>query len=134
MNGAIVVYVVYVALAIALISWLGVLLHRDGRIFLDDVFRSQTDLAAAVSRLLVTGFLVFTLGYALLLLRIDVGATPVAALRSSIQQFGLLLLSLGAMHSLNMMILLQVRRRAANRRGAASAGASRSRRGRVASR
>lgn len=115
MNGAIVVYVVYVALAIALISWLGVLLHRDGRIFLDDVFRSQTDLAAAVSRLLVTGFLVFTLGYALLLLRIDVGATPVAALHSSIQQFGLLLLSLGAMHSLNMLILLQVRRRIAAR-------------------
>jgi hypothetical protein len=133
MNGAIVVYVVYVALAIALISWLGVLLHRDGRIFLDDVFRSQTDLAAAVSRLLVTGFLVFTLGYALLLLRIDVGASPIVALRTSVQQFGLLLLSLGAMHSLNMLILLQVRRRAVSRRAAArSSGAGR--RGRVTGR
>jgi hypothetical protein len=131
MNGAMVVYVVYVALAIALISWLGVLLHRDGRIFLDDVFRSQTDLAAAVSRLLVTGFLVFTLGYALLLLRIDVGATPIAALRSSIQQFGLLLLSLGAMHSLNMLILLQVRRRVVGRRAEASRTARADRRGRV---
>jgi hypothetical protein len=115
MNGAIVVYVVYVALAIALISWLGVLLHRDGRIFLDDVFRSQTDLAAAVSRLLVTGFLVFTLGYALLLLRIDGRATTVGALRSSARQFGYLLLTLGAMHSLNMMILLAVRRRSTER-------------------
>lgn len=132
MNGAIVVYVVYVALAVALISWLGVLLHRDGRIFLDDVFHSQTDLAAAVSRLLVTGFLVFTLGYALLLLRIDVGATPIAALRTSVQQFGVLLLSLGAMHSLNMMILLQVRRRAVDRRVASRS--SRADRRRVASR
>jgi hypothetical protein len=46
-----------------------------------------------------------------LLLRIDATATALEALRSSVQQFGLLLLSLGAMHSLNMLILLQVRRR-----------------------
>jgi hypothetical protein len=116
MNGAVVVYVIYVALAVALITWLGVLLQRDGRIFLDDVFHQQSDLAAAVSRLLVTGFLVFTLGYALLLLRIDARATPIMALRSSVQQFGVLLLSLGAMHSLNMLILLRVRRRASARR------------------
>ena len=118
MNGAIVVYVIYIVLAVALISWLGVLLQRDGRIFLDDVFRDQSDLAAAVSQLLVTGFLVFTLGYALLLMRIDATATPIMALRTSVQQFGVLLLSLGAMHSLNMLILLQVRRRAAARRNA----------------
>ena len=110
MNGALVVYVVYVALAVALITWLGVVLHRDGRVFLHDVFIEQTSLADAVSKLLVTGFLVFTLGYALLLLRIDASASPVEALRSSVRQFGVLLLSLGALHSLNMLILLQVRR------------------------
>jgi hypothetical protein len=111
MNGAVVVYIVYVVLAVALISWLGVVLQRDGRVFLDDVFAQQPNLADAVSKMLVTGFLVFTLGYALLLLRIDATATALEALRSSVQQFGLLLLSLGAMHSLNMLILLQVRRR-----------------------
>lgn len=120
MNGAIVVYAVYVVLAVALILFLGVLLQRDGRVFLDDVFHQQSELAAAVSHLLVTGFIVFTLGYALLLLEIDVGATPLMALRTSVQQFGVLLLSLGAMHSLNMLILLQVRRRAAARRGTAA--------------
>ena len=111
MNGALIVYVVYVALAIALITWLGVVLHRDGRVFLNNVFREQSSLADAVSKLLVTGFLVVTLGYALLLLRIDATASPVEALRSAVRQFGLLLLSLGALHSLNMLILLQVRRR-----------------------
>jgi hypothetical protein len=111
MSGAVVVYVVYVIMAVALISWLGVVLQRDGRVFLDDVFAHQPNLADAVSKMLVTGFLVFTLGYALLLLRIDATATALEALRSSVQQFGLLLLSLGAMHSLNMLILLQVRRR-----------------------
>jgi hypothetical protein len=115
MNGAIAVYVVYMILAIALITWMGVLLHRDGQIFLHDVFRSQADLATYVSRLLVTGFLVFTVGYALLLLDIDTNATALTALSTSVRQFGLLLLSLGAMHSLNMLILLQVRRRAVKR-------------------
>lgn len=128
MSGAVVVYAVYVALAVALISWLGVLLTRDGRIFLDDVFRENTELADAVSRLLVTGFLVFTLGYALLLLRIDSGATTLMALRSAVAQFGLLLLSLGLMHSLNMLVLLQVRRRATARRSEAAQARQGSRR------
>jgi hypothetical protein len=115
MNGALIVYVVYVALAVLLVTWLGVVLQRYGRIFLDDVFVDQAGLAGAVSRLLVTGFLVFTLGYALLLLRIDAAASPLEALRSSVRQFGLLLLSLGALHLLNMLILLQVRRRGVER-------------------
>jgi hypothetical protein len=115
MNATLFIYVIYVALAVALITWLGVVLQRYGRVFLRDVFAEQTGLADAVSRLLVTGFLVFTLGYALLLLRIDAAATPVEALRSSVRQFGLLLLSLGALHSLNMLILLQVRRRGVSR-------------------
>ena len=115
MNGALIVYVVYVALAVALVTWLGVVLQRDGRVFLVDVFVDQPGLAGAVSRLLVTGFLVFTLGYALLLLRIDATASPLDALRSSVRQFGVLLLSLGALHSLNMLILLQVRRRGVDR-------------------
>jgi hypothetical protein len=115
MNGALIVYVVYVALAVLLVTWLGVVLQRYGRVFLDDVFVDQAGLAGAVSRLLVTGFLVFTLGYALLLLRIDAAASPLEALRSSVRQFGLLLLSLGALHLLNMLILLQVRRRGVER-------------------
>jgi hypothetical protein len=115
MNGALIVYVVYVALAVLLVTWLGVVLQRYGRIFLDDVFVDQAGLAGAVSRLLVTGFLVFTLGYALLLLHIDAAASPLEALRSSVRQFGLLLLSLGALHLLNMLILLQVRRRGVER-------------------
>jgi len=115
MTGAIVVYVIYVLLAVGLITWLSVVLRRDGRVFLNDVFHSQPQLAGSVSQLLVTGFLVFTMGYALLLLRIDGRATTVGALRSSARQFGYLLLTLGAMHSLNMMILLAVRRRSTER-------------------
>lgn len=115
MTGAIVVYVIYVLLAVGLITWLSVMLRRDGRVFLNDVFHSQPQLAGSVSQLLVTGFLVFTMGYALLLLRIDGRATTIGALRSSARQFGYLLLTLGAMHSLNMMILLAVRRRSTER-------------------
>lgn len=125
MNGAIVVYMVYLLCAVALIVWLGMQLHRDGRIFLDDVFAHQPTRADAISKLLVTGFVVFTLGYALLLLRIDAAATTEAALRTSVGQFGVLLLSLGALHSLNMLILLGFRRRTAA--DAADARRSRSR-------
>lgn len=111
MSGAAVVYLIYVAMAVAVISWLGVTLHRTGRVFLDDVFATNRDMSAAVGRLLVTGFMVFTLGYALLLLRIDAAASTAEALQASLRQFGLLLLSLGLLHSLNMAVLFQVRRR-----------------------
>jgi hypothetical protein len=116
MTATLFIYVVYVGLAVALITWLGIVLQRDGRVFLRDVFAEQVGLADAVSKLLVTGFIVFTLGFALLLLRIDAAATPVEAMRSSVRQFGFLLLSLGALHSLNMLVLLQVRRRGIGRR------------------
>lgn len=116
MIGATLVYVAYVLLAVGVIVWLGVMLHRDGSIFLADVFRDKPDIASTVGSLLVTGFVVFTLGYALLLLQIDATASAVTALQSAAQQFGVLLLSLGALHSLNMLILLNVRRRAVDRR------------------
>lgn len=115
MSGAVVVYIVYVIMAVALIAWLAVVLQREGRVFLDDVFAHQPNMADSVSKLLVTGFLVFTTGYALLLLRIDSTATAVTALRSAVRQFGLLLLSLGVLHVLNMLILAQVRRHVAAR-------------------
>ena len=125
MNGTLAVYVTYVVLAVALISWLGYTLQRDGRVFLEDVFAHQPNMAESVSRLLVSGFVVFTLGYALLLLRIDGTITPVAALRSAVRQFGLLLLSLGLLHLLNMLILMQVRRRVAARAAQRSRSARR---------
>lgn len=111
MSGAAVVYVVYVVLAVALIGWLGATLHRYGRVFLDDVFASQRETAGVVGRLLVTGFVVFTLGYALLLLRVDTAATTMEALQASVRQFGVLLVSLGLLHSLNMLVLLRLRQR-----------------------
>lgn len=116
MSGAALVYATYMLLAVTVIVTLGVMLHRDGQIFLDDVFRDRPDIAGTVGSLLVTGFVVFTLGYALLLLRIEANVSAVAALRSSARQFGVLLLTLGVLHSLNMLILLNVRRRSVDRR------------------
>lgn len=115
MTGAVVIYVIYVLLAVAVITTLGLLLQRDGRIFLDDVFREKPDVASTVGSLLVTGFVVFTFGYALLLLRIEANVSALGALRSSARRFGVLLLTLGVLHLLNMLILLRVRRRAVDR-------------------
>jgi hypothetical protein len=110
MNGALIVYVVYVALAVLLVTWLGVVLQRYGRIFLDDVFVDQAGLAGAVSRLLVTGFLVFTLGYAFLLLRVEDQMSNVEALQFLIRRLGILLVSLGLIHLVNTLIFLRFRR------------------------
>lgn len=111
MRGTLLVYGAYLLSAIALIGWLGTQLHRNGRVFLEDVFAAQPGLGSAVSRLLVSGFVLFTLGYALLLLDIDVLATADEAIEASAAQFGQLLLSLGVLHMVNMGVLMRLRRR-----------------------
>lgn len=116
MSGAVVVYAAYVLLAVGVITSVGMMLRRDGRVFLDDVYRDRPDIGSTVGSLILTGYVMFTLGYALLLLRIEPGVSAVGALRASARHFGTLLLTLGVLHSLTMLILLRVRRRAVDRR------------------
>jgi hypothetical protein len=51
-----VTYLVYLAISIGLTVWVARTLHRNGRIFLVDVFRGNEALADSVNHLLVVGF------------------------------------------------------------------------------
>ena len=64
-GNAIVVSVIYVAIAVGLTVWLARTLFRNGAAFLHDVFADKPELAVAVNRLLVTGFYMLSLGYSL---------------------------------------------------------------------
>src|SRR5262249_33637525 len=75
----VVVYTVHAARASALPVWLAHMLYSNGAVFLEGVF-DKTEVAVAVNRLLVTGFFMINLGYAMFLLKSNVAADATSAI------------------------------------------------------
>lgn len=105
-------YLVYLAISVALTVWVARTLHKNGRIFLVDVFRGNAELADSVNHLLVVGFYLINLGYIALALKVG---HAVAGLQQSIEalseKVGVVLLVLGLMHFFNLYIFSRMRRR-----------------------
>lgn len=105
-------YLIYLAISVALTVWVARTLFKNGRVFLVDVFGSES-LADSVNHLLVVGFYLINLGYIALALRIGY---DIAGTRESIEalsvKVGWVLLVLGAMHFFNLFVFTRIRRRA----------------------
>jgi len=111
-NTLILIYAIYGTVAIGLVVWLARTLFANGTVFLEDVFESRPGMAAAVNRLLVIGFYMLNLGYALLLL--PGGDRPETSIEASellIRKLGILLASLGVIHFINMYVFWKIRQR-----------------------
>jgi uncharacterized membrane protein len=120
--GAVVTYLVYLAISVSLTVGAGLVLSRSGRVFLRDVFGGDQALAEAVNRLLVVGFYLLTLGFVVLAMRPSgqITSVPQAAGVLSVK-IGEVLLVLGALHLMNVAIFRRIRRRPAPATGAAGA-------------
>ena len=106
------VYLAYAATSVALTIWLARTLAKSGEVFLDDVFVDHPRMAAAVNRLLVVGFYLVNLGYALITLKAGTpSVTEIEAIETLAAKLGALLLALGAMHFTNMYVFHRLRRR-----------------------
>lgn len=111
MNPLIVIYVVYGMAAIGLTVWLAKTLFSNGAVFLEGVFNDNHELAEALNRLLVTGFYMLNLGYAFLIFKTN--GRPVGAVDSIellVNKMGILLVSLGLIHFLNMIVFWRLRK------------------------
>jgi len=109
----IVTYAAYLFLSIALTIWVARTLHKNGRIFLVDVFHGNEPLADSVNHLLVVGFYLINLGYVSLNLKIEeIVNSPQVAIEDLAGKMGVVLLVLGAMHFLNLAIFNKLRNQA----------------------
>jgi hypothetical protein len=106
-------YLIYLAVSIALTIWVARTLHKNGRVFLVDVFHGNEALADSVNHLLVVGFYLINFGYVSLALKLgyDV-ATPQEGIEALSVKVGMVLIVLGAMHFFNLFIFSRMRRRA----------------------
>jgi hypothetical protein len=111
MNTTLVTYLFYLAVSIALTVWVARTLHRNGRVFLVDVFENRADLADSVNHLLVVGFYLINLGYVSLALKLaERVPDAVAATEALSHKVGLVLVVLGGMHFFNLFVFSRIRR------------------------
>ena len=105
-----VVYGAYAVVAVGLTAFLARTLFRNGGVFLHDVFgEERAAIADAVNRLLVIGFYMFNLGYALYALRAGRGLDAFEATQFFVNRVGSLLLVLAGMHLVNVFIFWRIR-------------------------
>lgn len=105
-------YLIYLAISIALTIWVARTLHKNGRVFLVDVFHGNEALADSVNHLLVVGFYLINFGYVSLALQLGYTvATTQESIEALSVKVGMVLLVLGGMHFFNLFIFSRMRRR-----------------------
>lgn len=109
------VYATYLVTTVVLCGWLARTLFRNGALFLRDVFTDRPEMAEAVNHLLVTGFAMVNVGYGFFMMKSDGAATGTEAFEVLAQKLGILLVSLAAVHFVNLVVFhkLGTRRRQA---------------------
>ena len=113
MDFVVITYCAYLAISIALTAWVAQTLHKNGRVFLVDVFHGNESLADSVNHLLIVGFYLINFGYISLALKIGIDvANTRAAIEELSSKIGVVLLVLGAMHFGNLYVFNRLRQRA----------------------
>ena len=109
MEPIVITYAAYLVISVFLTVWVARTLHKNGRVFLIEVFNGDEALADSVNHLLVVGFYLINLGYVTLALKIgDEIDTPQQGIEALSYKVGLVLLVLGGMHFFNLLIFQRI--------------------------
>jgi len=113
MNYTILTYGLYLPITIVLTVWVANTLFKNGRVFLITIFHSDELLADSLNKLLLVGFYLINIGYAVYTLKIQTLVLDYQQLIETLSlKIGLIILILGAMHFFNLFILFNLRRKA----------------------
>lgn len=113
MNYVILTYSIYLILSIGLTVWVAKTLFKNGKIFLIDIFHGNKDLADSVNNLLLVGFYLINVGYAVYTLK---EYSSISSMQEVIERLsikvGVIILILGCMHFFNLFIFFKLRNKA----------------------
>ena len=113
MNQIIITYIIYLIISICLTIWVAKTLFKNGKLFLIDIFHGNRELADSVNNLLLVGFYLVNLGYAVYTLQITSAVTNAQDMLEKLSlKIGLIILILGCMHFLNLYIFFTLRKKA----------------------
>ena len=112
MDLKVITYGAYIVISVLLTVWVARTLHKNGRVFLVEVFGGDEALADSVNHLLVVGFYLINFGYVTLALKIGIAIEDTqVAIEALSFKIGLVLLVLGGMHFFNLLIFQRIHRR-----------------------
>lgn len=106
------VYLLYLAITLAITIWVAHTLSKNGIVFLEQCFGQNETLARSTNHLLVVGFYLVNIGF--ITLTLSLGSEPHTipeAIRFLSAKVGLAVLVLGAMHFFNMGAIAQFGRK-----------------------
>ncbi len=113
MNYIIITYCFYLAITISLTIWVARTLFKNGKVFLIDIFHGNKELADSVNNLLLVGFYLINIGYAVYTLQVTNNIANVQQVIERLSlKIGLIILILGAMHFFNLYIFFTLRKKA----------------------
>ena len=113
MNYIIITYSFYLVITIALTIWVARTLFKNGKVFLIDIFHGNKELADSVNNLLLVGFYLINIGYAVYTLQVTGNIVNVQQVIESLSlKIGLIILILGGMHFFNLYIFFTLRKKA----------------------
>lgn len=103
-------YLTYLGFSVALTTWVGRTLYRNGEVFLAQVFHDHR-MAASVNRLLVVGFYLINFGVVSVSLRVAGDTrTGQQVIEQLSVKLGAVMLLLGVMHLVNLSVLTRIGR------------------------
>jgi len=113
MNYIIITYSFYLVITIALTIWVARTLFKNGKVFLVDIFHGNKELADSVNNLLLVGFYLINIGYAVYTLQVTTSIVNTQEVIEALSlKIGLIILILGAMHFFNLYIFFTLRKKA----------------------
>lgn len=121
MNYTVISYSLYLVITIALTIWVARTLFNNGKVFLVEIFAGQEDLANSVNKLLLVGFYLVNIGYAVFTLdAMGSVADTVQLIEKLSRRVGAIILILGAMHFFNLFVFFELRKRSRRNRVSAA--------------
>ena len=113
MNYIIITYSFYLLITISLTIWVARTLFKNGKVFLIDIFHGNKELADSVNNLLLVGFYLINIGYAVYTLQVTNSIVNVQQVIEELSiKIGLIILILGGMHFFNLYIFFNLRKKA----------------------
>lgn len=110
--GIVAVYVIYLLISALLTIVTAVVLGRSGKTFLTHVFGGDDALGRALATLFVVGSCLLNLGFVVLAMRTSANVQDTRqAIELLSVKLGEVLLITGALHLLNVLVLISIRRR-----------------------
>jgi hypothetical protein len=109
MNYNVGAYIIFLALMVFIIVYVGRYFYTNGRVFIISLFHGNVSLADHINKLLLIAYYLFNIGYSFIKVKQwQKISTPEMMVSSLASNVGVLILILAVTHYFNMMVIYQL--------------------------